>query len=173
METIIKEFLHDHLYTHILLIALSVTGLLVAMSADLFAGIRKARQRGEARTSKGLKKTADKAMKYFLPYLVLVCADILCSIVVPIPIFSMVWAAYCIYCEFKSVREKAWEKAEIEKAEKTVSLIIENKDELAKDIAAFAAKLVFDNAQSATVVSAESQKPKAKKSAAKATPQNA
>ena len=52
----------------------------------------------------------------------------------------MLWAAYCVFCEFKSVREKSWEKAELRKAEKTMSIIIENKD----DIARLAAQILFE-----------------------------
>lgn len=42
---------------------------------------------------------------------------------------------------FKSVREKSWEKAELRKAEKTMSVIIENKDDIAKIMA----QILFDN----------------------------
>ena len=52
----------------------------------------------------------------------------------------MLWAVYCVFCEFKSVREKSWEKAELRKAEKTMSIIIENKD----DIARLAAQILFE-----------------------------
>jgi hypothetical protein len=40
-----------------------------------------------------------------------------------------------ILCEFKSVMEKTHEKDEIRKAEKTMSIVLENKDELAHMIA--------------------------------------
>lgn len=71
--------------------------------------------------------------------MVLIFIDLICCIVVPFPIFSMLWAAYCVFCEFKSVREKSWQKAELRKAEKTMSVIIENKDEIAK----LAAEILF------------------------------
>lgn len=57
----------------------------------------------------------------------------------------MIWTGYCIFCEFKSVREKAWEKEELRKAEKTMSVIIENKD----DIARMVAQILFDEEQGA------------------------
>lgn len=57
----------------------------------------------------------------------------------------MIWTGYCIFCEFKSVREKSWEKAELRKAEKTMSVIIENKD----DIARMVAQILFDEGQGA------------------------
>jgi hypothetical protein len=53
----------------------------------------------------------------------------------------MLWAAFCIFCEFKSVREKAWQKEELRNAEKTMNVIIENKDDIAKLVAA----ILFEN----------------------------
>ena len=83
--------------------------------------------------------TATKAKKYFTPFLTLCFIDILCCVVIPIPVFSMLWTAYCIFCEFVSVREKSWQKEELRKAEKTMRVIIDNKDEIAK----MAAELLF------------------------------
>ena len=105
------------------------------MAVDLFFGIKKARQNGEATTSMGLKKTCDKARKYFSPFMVTVCIDLIACIVMPFPVFSMIWAGYCVFCEFMSVREKSWQKAEIRKQEKTISILFENKDDLAKAFA--------------------------------------
>lgn len=136
----ITRFVHEHLYIHIVIIALCVAALLAAMTVDFFTGLYKARQGGVARTSQGLKKTATKATKYFTPYMVLVGIDLICCVVIPFPVFSMLWAAYCLYCEFESVREKSWEKAELRRANKTMSVIIENKD----DIARLAAEILFN-----------------------------
>lgn len=130
----------NHLYGHIVLIVVATAALILAMGIDLVCGVRKARQRGEATTSQGFKKTCEKARKYFSPYLVLICIDLLACIFVPAPIFSMIWAAYCIYCEFKSVREKAWQKEELRKAERTMNIVVENKDDIAKMVAA----ILFD-----------------------------
>lgn len=132
MQPLIQDFLRDHLLVHIVLIALSVLAMLLAMFVDLLCGLRKAKQRGELTTSTGLKKTATKAMKYLVPYLVLVLMDVLTSIFIPVPAFSMFWALYCVFCEFKSVREKAWQKAEIERQEKTFHTVLENKEDVLK-----------------------------------------
>lgn len=143
MRDILNQFIQDHLIMHIVLIAISVTMILVAMTVDLITGLMKAKQRGEARTSQALKKTATKGQKYFTPYMVLVCIDILCSAIIPLPVFSMLWAVYCILCEFKSVREKSWQKEELRKAERTMNVIIENKDDIAK----LAAQILFESKQ--------------------------
>lgn len=135
MTEIIHTFLQEHLYRSALLIAICMGALIVSMAVDLFFGIKKARQNGEATTSKGLKKTCDKARKYFSPFMVTVCIDLIACIVMPFPVFSMIWAGYCVFCEFMSVREKSWQKAEIRKQEKTISILLENKDDLAKAFA--------------------------------------
>lgn len=135
MTEIIHTFLQEHLYRSALVIAICMGALIVSMAVDLFFGIKKARQNGEATTSMGLKKTCDKARKYFSPFLVTVCIDLIACIVMPFPVFSMIWAGYCVFCEFMSVREKSWQKAEIRKQEKTISILLENKDDLAKAFA--------------------------------------
>ena len=135
MTGIIHTFLQEHLYRSALVIAICMGALIVSMAVDLFFGIKKARQNGEATTSMGLKKTCDKARKYFSPFMVTVCIDLIACIVMPFPVFSMIWAGYCVFCEFMSVREKSWQKAEIRKQEKTISILLENKDDLAKAFA--------------------------------------
>ncbi len=67
--------------------------------------------------------------------MVAVCIDLIACIVLPFPVFSMIWAGYCVFCEFVSVREKSWQKAEIRKQERTLSVLLENKDDIAKMIA--------------------------------------
>lgn len=46
----------------------------------------------------------------------------------------MTWACWVVFCEFKSVREKAWEKEEIRKQDRTMQVILENKDDIAKAV---------------------------------------
>ena len=140
------EFINQHLMAHILLITLASAMMIVAMIVDLVFGVYKARQLGEATTSTGLKKTCEKARKYFSPFAVLVCIDLLSSVISPIPAFSLLWSSYCIFCEFISVREKAWKKAELRKQERTMSIILENKDDIAKMIAELIKKQTDGNA---------------------------
>jgi len=132
MTEIIHTFLQEHLYRAALIIALCMGALVVSMGVDLFFGIKKAKENGEATTSRGFKKTCDKARKYFSPFMVAVCIDLIACIVLPFPVFSMIWAGYCVFCEFVSVREKSWQKAEIRKQERTLNVLLENKDDIAK-----------------------------------------
>ena len=135
MTEIIHTFFFFFFYRSARVTAICMGALIVSMAVDLFFGIKKAKQNGEATTSMGLKKTCDKARKYFSPFLVTVCIDLIACIVMPFPVFSMIWAGYCVFCEFMSVREKSWQKAEIRKQEKTISILLENKDDLAKAFA--------------------------------------
>jgi len=135
MEQVIADFVHEHMYLHIVLIAVCMGAMLMAMAVDLVFGVQKARELGIAATSTGYKKTAEKARKYFSPFMVLVFIDLIACAIVPVPAFSMVWAAYCVFCEFKSVREKSWKKAELRRQERTIRVAIENKGDLAKMIA--------------------------------------
>ena len=123
MRDVIYNFINEHMMIHIVLIALCIAATMGAMLVDLITGVMKAKQRGEARTSTGYKKTAVKAKKYFTPFIELCFIDLLCCVVIPFPVFSMIWTGYCIFCEFKSVCEKSWEKAELRKAEKTMSVV--------------------------------------------------
>lgn len=141
MEDIVEEFVYNHMYAHIVLVAVSIAAIIVAMGVDLVSGVSKAKRAGIARTSTGYKKTAVKAKKYFSPFAVLMMVDLICCVVVPVPAFSMLWAAFCVFCEFKSVREKSWQKEELRRAEKTMSVIIENKD----DVARMVAKMLFES----------------------------
>ena len=136
MSEALMALLDEHLYRFALIIALCMAAMVVAMAIDLIFGVRKAKQNGEATTSCGFKKTCDKARKYFSPFIVTVCIDIIACVVVSVPIFSMIWAAYCIFCEFISVREKAWKKAEIRKQERTMQVVLENKEDIAKALMA-------------------------------------
>lgn len=135
MEDTIAAFFQEHLWLHVVIICICVGCMLAGMAVDLVYGVAKARRLGIARTSTGYKMTCDKGRKYFLPFSVLMCIDLVACYVMPAPFFSMIWSAWCLFCEFKSVREKAWTKAELRKAERTMNIVIENKDELARLVA--------------------------------------
>lgn len=135
MEQVIQSLLTEHLYRFAVIIAVCMATMIFSMLVDLVFGVKKAKRNGEATTSTGLKKTCDKARKYFSPYMVTVCIDLIAACAgVPCPFFSMIWAAYCVFCEFMSVREKAWQKAEIRRQENTMQVILENRHDLAKAI---------------------------------------
>ena len=109
--------------------------VIVAMAVDLWVGVAKARKAGIATRSTGYKRTCDKATKYFFPMLCLSCIDIIACTLLPIPLFTLALTAFNIFCEYKSVMENTHEKAEMRKADKTMNIILENKDDLASAIA--------------------------------------
>ena len=109
--------------------------VIVAMAVDLWVGVAKARKAGIATRSTGYKRTCDKATKYFFPMLCLSCIDLMACTLLPVPLFTLALAAFNVFCEYKSVMENTHEKAEMRKAEKTMSIILENKDDLASAIA--------------------------------------
>ncbi len=136
MEQAIQTLLTEHIYRFAVIIAVCMATMIFSMLVDLVFGVKKARRNGQATTSTGLKKTCDKARKYFSPYMVTVCIDLIAACAnVPCPFFSMIWAGYCVFCEFMSVREKAWQKAEIRKQENTMRVLLENRNDLAAAIA--------------------------------------
>lgn len=135
MKEVLTTFMQEHFYQTALLIFLCFLGIIISMVVDLIAGVRKARELGRARTSTGYKKSCAKAIKYFCPFFVAVCIDIITCVVIPVPTFSMLWACWVMFCEFKSVREKAWEKEEIRQQNKTMKVILENKDDIIKSVA--------------------------------------
>ena len=135
MNEVIQTFAVEHLYRFAFIVSLCMAAMLVAMVVDLIFGVRKAKRNGEATTSTGLKKTCDKARKYFSPFMATVCIDIIAACAnLRVPICSMLWSAYCVFCEFISIREKAWQKAEIRKQERTMKVILENKEDIAKTL---------------------------------------
>lgn len=128
----LNNLMSEHIYRYAVIESLCMASILIAMTIDLIFGIRKARINGEATTSRGLKKTCDKARKYFSPLLCIVCIDLISCVVTSVPMFSMLWSVYCIFCEFMSVREKAWQKAEIRQQERTMRVLLDNKDDITK-----------------------------------------
>ena len=135
MNEVIQTFAVEHLYRFAFIVSLCMAAMLFAMVVDLIFGVRKAKRNGEATTSTGFKKTCDKARKYFSPFMATVCIDIIAACAnLQVPIFSMLWSAYCVFCEFISIREKAWQKAEIRKQERTMKVILENKEDIAKTL---------------------------------------
>ena len=107
----------------------------VAMAVDFVVGVRRARLGVIARRSRSYKMTCTKAMKYFAPMLVLTCVDIISAAIFSVPAFTMAMGGFNIFCEWKSVMESTHDKEEIRRAASTMSIIIENKDEIARMLA--------------------------------------
>lgn len=134
MKELLIEFYKDHMI-HAVYLLLAYGGVLISMSVDLVSGIRKARKMGVARTSAGYKMTCDKAVKYFLPMVCLTVIDLITCMLVPFPVFTLAMAAWNVYCEFRSVMESTHQKHEIRDAQRTMQVVLKNKDDIINAIA--------------------------------------
>ena len=115
----------------------------LAILADLWSGVRKAKALGKARTSYGLRKTVEKMLKYYNLLMILSiidCMQIVCiwyldtyyQFSIPmIPIITIMGAIGMGLIELKSIYEKADDK-ELRKITELTGTIITNKDDLKK-----------------------------------------
>ena len=131
MDFLLETFKNASLHVHAVWLALTYVAVILAMAIDFIAGLRKAKLAGQVTTSRALKMTTEKATKYFLPMLCLSCIDVLTSVVLPAPFFTMLMGAFNIFCEWKSVLESTHDKQELRDAANTFNVIVKNKDDIA------------------------------------------
>ncbi|MBO4657966.1 MAG: phage holin family protein [Bacteroidales bacterium] len=92
--------------------------VLLAMIIDLGAGLYKAKQRGELRTSEALRRTLSKFISYEGGIAIAIMVDILISfarfyeligikLLVAVPVVTILVGIFLLIVEFMSVREKA------------------------------------------------------------------
>lgn len=134
MDFFIETIKNASLHVHAVWLALTYVAVILAMAIDFIAGLRKAKLAGKVTTSRALKMTTEKATKYFLPMLCLSCIDVLTSVVLPAPFFTMLMGAFNIFCEWKSVLESTHDKQELRDAANTFNVIVKNKDDIASII---------------------------------------
>lgn len=133
-----STFYIQPLGTALLLVIIEYTGVLLAIVADLWSGLRKARLAKVPHTSRALRRTVDKIARYFNALLALTILDgmIIAGIIylqatniasVPIiPIFSLLGAIALTIIEIKSICEKAEEKGDLSQAAKTIKELLES-----------------------------------------------
>ena len=131
MEIFIETMKGASLHIHAVWLALTYIAVILAMAVDFVAGLRKAKKAGIASNSRGYKMTTEKAAKYFLPMLCLTCVDIMTSVILPAPFFTMLMGGFNIFCEWKSVMESTHDKQEMRDAANTFNVIVKNKDDIA------------------------------------------
>lgn len=107
---------------NMLIIALvAMIVVLMAMIVDLISGLRKAKVRGEYRSSEALKRTFTKFITYEGGMIIALCFDILIhmsrlvqlfglDVIYGVPVISCLVGAFLCVVEFISVREKAEQK---------------------------------------------------------------
>lgn len=113
-----------------------------AIMADLWAGVRKARQRNEVRTSYGFSRTVTKAARYYNTMIALTVIDAMQIIgvwylsafynwTIPIfPIVTLIGAVGIGLIEIRSIYEKAEDKVKNDYAQLTILMgkLMQNKD---------------------------------------------
>lgn len=119
--------------------AVVIVVVFVAMMIDLWSGLRKAKQRGEVRTSQSLKRTITKFIMYEGSVVIALCADVLIHLSRILQLFGLdvIYGAPVIAClvgvflcavEFMSVREKADQKTkkEINNTAEVLAKLLQN-----------------------------------------------
>lgn len=129
-------------WPQLIIVAVLYVVVILAIFFDLMAGIRKAKQRGEFRSSFGLRKTIDKVGKYFNMLLAVTATDVIQILAVlqlnsqtdtslPVmPILTFLGAAFACFIEIKSIYEKNSDKdrAKVQEAAKLMHELIHHKD---------------------------------------------
>lgn len=132
---------HDYVSVYIkLAIAFAIIVLVVlSILIDLYFGVQKARKHGELRTSEGYKRTVNKFVFYSATMVFAFFFDVLnifsFYLAKPldiVPYFTLIAGGGLILTEFKSVREKAEDKArrKTDESFKQLAEALKNKDVL-------------------------------------------
>lgn len=113
--------------------------VLLAIMADLWSGVRKAKKKGIARTSYGFRRTVEKLAKYYNALLALTVIDCMQMAAIwyletyynykipMIPIVTLIGAIGIGAIEVKSIYEKAEDKVQYEKLGRMAESIVLHK----------------------------------------------
>ena len=114
----------------------------ISITIDLRSGYAKAKRRGEARTSSGLKRTVSKFTLYYSGLLFAFMIDaiimyVLTSFSAPVPVMpyiTVIGSLYLIYVEARSVLEKAEDKGKARLGKNLSDLLtmLENREDVSK-----------------------------------------
>ena len=131
-----------HLQTQAVWLLCLYVATLMLVLCDLWSGVRKAKLRGEYRSSFGFRKTVTKLTSYYNLQCVLTIVDVLCALVIIngdyslalFPYFTLLGVFFVAFIEIKSIYEKAdkKQKTRTEDALNTRIKIVHNKDDIAK-----------------------------------------
>lgn len=110
--------------------------VLAAIVIDLVSGLRKASRDGILHTSYGFRRTVTKAVQYYGLMCFAFMFDVLASLVVPLPYFSMLASIFLVFIEAKSVFEKIQknDRQKVNESVKDLIVLLEHRDDLAKGI---------------------------------------
>lgn len=135
----IQSFLNDdyHAFKYkIAVVAIMWLLVAVAIVIDLFSGVRKAKERGELRTSYGFKQTVNKVVLYYAFMSFAFLMDCIGTFFYPLPFVTFIAAFFLIFIEAKSMLEKAHDKdkRKFNKSIQELAILLENKEDLIKGL---------------------------------------
>lgn len=135
IQTLLKHDYQDFKYK-ILVVAVMWGLVAIAITIDLFSGVRKAKERGELSTSYGFKQTVSKVVLYYTFMLFAFLMDCIGTFFYPLPFVTFIASFFLIFIEGKSVLEKAHEKdkRKFNKSLHELSILLENKEDLIKGL---------------------------------------
>lgn len=107
-----------------------------AITIDLISGVRKAKERGEMRTSYGFKQTVNKVVMYYAFMVFAFMFDCIGMFFYPMPFVTLIAAGFLIFIECKSVFEKAHDKdkRKFNKSLQELAILFDNKEDLIKGL---------------------------------------
>lgn len=122
---------------HLAIIGIMWIIVAIAMTADLISGWRKAKERNEARTSYGLRRTVTKFVLYYAMMLFAFMFDCIGMFFYDNPFVTLIAAAFLVFIEGKSILEKAHDKdkRKLNKSLEDLSIMLDHKDDLIKGVA--------------------------------------
>ena len=125
----------------LMVVVLAMIIVVLAMIVDLVSGLIKAKQRGEIRSSYGLKRTLNKFVLYEGGMLIAAGIDLLIQLshllqlfplkaIEGVPVITLVVGIYLLIVEALSVREKADQKVrdDMRKAKELLEKVITKED---------------------------------------------
>lgn len=126
----------NRLDNFLLVLAALYACVFLAVLIDLFFGIRRAKHLKIVRTSFGYRRTITKLTSYFGLMLMLSIADIVASVIVETPYFTVIGAIGIVIVEAKSVLENIGdEEKNIVEVQRLLATLFEHKDEIQAIIA--------------------------------------
>ncbi|MBB4036539.1 hypothetical protein GGR21_002445 [Dysgonomonas hofstadii] len=131
------------LETKLAIVAIMWLFVAIAITLDLISGWRKAKERNEARTSYGLRRTVTKVVFYYAMMFFAFMFDCIGTFFYPLPYVTFIAAGFLIFIEGKSILEKAHDKdkRKLNNSLKDLSIMLDNRDDLIKGLTELVKKI--------------------------------
>ncbi len=114
-----------HLQSEMSYVVLIYIGVIIAMGCDFITGVRRAQKAHEATTSRGFRKTVEKASQYFMPMFCLTVIDVIASEFLDYPYLTAVLGVFNIYIELRSIWENTHTAAQKKKQQQCATELLD------------------------------------------------